>query len=107
VDVDTFTEAAIHRPEVLAVAARVEHREDAAPAPEFAGAVEVVTRDGRRLAAEERASAAPEPTRIRGKFEATAGRLLSRAGVARLAAAVAELPATSPGALTALCRCSG
>jgi len=52
----------------------------------------------------EESSGAPDPERVRAKFEATAGRILSPAGVARLAAAVAESPTASPGALMALCR---
>lgn len=106
VGVDTFTGEAIRRPEVLTLAARVEYREDEGLAPGFVGAVEVVTDDGRRLAMEE-SSGAPDPERVRAKFEATAGRVLSPPGVARLAAALAESPAASPGTLMALCRRPG
>lgn len=103
VDLDTFTPAALARPELGALAARVIHQETAAGGAEFAATLTVETSDGRRLAAEATA-AAPDPGKVRDKFRATAGRLLHPDRVAALAARVERFEETTPAALLALCR---
>ena len=81
VDLDTFTPAAIGRPDLRALAARITHEPAPASAPAFTAALEVETRDGRRLVAEATA-APPDPARVRAKFAANgrpaAGRRASR-----------------------------
>jgi 2-methylcitrate dehydratase PrpD len=103
VDLDTFAPAAIGRPELSALAARVTHEPASASEPGFAAALEVETRDGRRLVAEATA-APPDPARVRAKFAATAGRLLPPERVAALAAAVERAEPLAPADLLALCR---
>src|SRR5207249_4161772 len=88
VDVDTFTDEAVRRPELLALATRVTHAEDADPGGAFAGSVELETDDGRWLRERRVAAPAPAAERLRGKFEATAGRWLRPERVAELAEAV-------------------
>ena len=119
VDMQTFTPEAIGRPDVLALAARVVHREAAAartgasPPPEpggsppepggFATAVEITLRDGRRLRGSVSAERVAGPEAVRAKFARTAGRRLPADRAAALAAAVAGLPATSAAELLARC----
>jgi 2-methylcitrate dehydratase PrpD len=103
VDLDTFTPAAIGRPELRALAARVGHEPAPARDPAFAGAVEIEASDGRRLVAEATA-APPDPARVRAKFAATAGRLLAAERVAALAAAVERAESLTPAELLARCR---
>jgi 2-methylcitrate dehydratase PrpD len=104
VGLETFTEAAIRRPGLLALAARVAHVEEPDTGTAFAGDVEVDTGDGRVLRARETLGPAPVPERLRAKFAATAGRLLPPTGVTALAAAVEHAEAATPAALLALCR---
>lgn len=103
VDLDTFTPAALARPELGALAARVTHEEAAAGDAEFAATLAIETLDGRRLTAEATASAA-DPAQVQRKFAATAGRLLDPSRVAALAAAVERFEEATPSALLALCR---
>jgi 2-methylcitrate dehydratase PrpD len=119
VDMQTFTPEAIGRPDVLALAARVVHREAAAartgasPPPEpggsplepggFATAVEITLRDGQRLRGSVSAERVAGPEAVRAKFARTAGRRLPADRAAALAAAVAGLPATSAAELLARC----
>jgi 2-methylcitrate dehydratase PrpD len=102
VDLDTFTPAAIARPELRALAARVTHEPTVANDSAFAAALEVETRDGRRLVAGVTA-APPDPARVRTKFAATAGRLLDSERVTALAAAVSRPEPINPAELLALC----
>jgi 2-methylcitrate dehydratase PrpD len=103
VDLDTFTPAAIGRPELHALAARVSHEPAAASDSAFAAAIEIETRDGRRLAAEATATP-PDPARLRAKFATTAGRLLPAERVGALAAAVERAESITPTELLARCR---
>jgi len=104
VDLETFTEAAIRRPALLGLAARVAHVEEPDTGVAFAGDLEVETGDGRVLRARETLGSAPAPERLRAKFAATAGRLLPPGRVAALAAAVDRFEHGTPPALLALCR---
>jgi len=103
VDLDTFTPAALARPDLRALAARVACEPAPAGGAEFAGEVEVQTRDGRRCAGEARA-APPAPARVEAKFRAAAGRRLPPDRVAGIMRAVAGFDAGTPAALLALCR---
>ncbi|HSF02400.1 MAG TPA: hypothetical protein VLA62_05295, partial [Solirubrobacterales bacterium] len=103
VDLDTFTPAAIDRPELRALAARVTFEPAPASEPGFAATLEVQTRDGRRLVAEATA-APPDPARVRAKFATTAGRLLDTERVAALVAAVERPEPITPAELLAFCR---
>src|SRR5262245_40066578 len=71
VDLDTFTEAAVRRPELRALAARIVHVEVPDPGSGFGAALAVETRDGRALAGEARIDGEPDPARLRAKLEAT------------------------------------
>jgi 2-methylcitrate dehydratase PrpD len=103
VGLDTFTPAAIGRPALRALAARVTHEPAPASEAAFAAALEIETRDGRRLAAEATA-APPDPARVRAKFALTAGRLLDAARLSALTAAVEGADSITPGELLARCR---
>ena len=102
-DLDTFSPGTIGRPDLRALAARITHEPAPASAPAFTAALEVETRDGRRLVAEATA-APPDPARVRAKFAATAGRLLDAERVAALAAAVERPEPLAPAELLARCR---
>jgi 2-methylcitrate dehydratase PrpD len=104
VDVDTFTDQAVRRPELLALATRVTHAEDADPGGSFAGSLELETDDGRRLRERRVAAPAPAAERLRAKFTATAGRWLRPERVAELAEAVERFERGTPAALLGLCR---
>jgi len=104
VDVDTFTDDAVRRPEILALAARVSHVEDADSDRTFTGGLELETHDGRVLSDRQVAVPAPAGERLRAKFAATAGRCLPPARVAALAEAVERFEQGTPAALLALCR---
>jgi 2-methylcitrate dehydratase PrpD len=102
VDLATFTDAALARPTLLALAARVRHRERAADARAgFEGTVEVVTRDGRRLVAHAGLAEPPEPEAVRAKFRHLAGHRLSTGEVEALEALVLRRPAPTAAALLA------
>ncbi|MBI3457122.1 MAG: MmgE/PrpD family protein [Candidatus Rokubacteria bacterium] len=107
VDLETFAPVGIRRPEVLALAARITHVEDADLTTGFAGALEVDTREGRRLTAREPSVLTVGPDRIRAKFRTTAGHLLPRARVEELAALAGRFETATPVELLALCRSDG
>jgi len=120
VDMETFAPAAIARPDFLAMAARVTHREPGgapagssppaaraaagAPGATIAGAaLEITLRGGRRLTPAVSAERVPGPEAVRAKFARTAGRRLPADRAAALAAAVTGLPATTAAELLARC----
>ena len=120
VDLETFAPEAVARPDLLAMAGRITHREAVASAAgsppgategtggAFGGsaggaAIEITLRDGRRLSRAVSAVRAPGPEAVRAKFGRTAGRRLPADRAAALAAAVSDLPATSAAELLARC----
>lgn len=98
VGVETFTERRIHDPEVLAVAPRVRYevRDYRAHPDTFPGGVRILTRDGRRLAADvpQQRGGPGNPMSeadVREKFTANAGLALAPADVQALEAAILAL----------------
>jgi 2-methylcitrate dehydratase PrpD len=103
VDLDTFTEESLGRPALLALAGRVRHRvaQAAGGSAPFEGAIEITTRDGRRLTAHVAQTEAPGSGEVRDKFRRVATRRLSPGQAADLEALALALPAASATALIA------
>jgi 2-methylcitrate dehydratase PrpD len=97
VDLDTFAAMGetIDREDVLALAARITHRERPATGSDaagFGGGLELTTRTGARLVMEAPASDPPSPDAIRAKFRMTAGRRLPSRLVMSLEESIRALP---------------
>lgn len=106
VDLDTFEAAGetIDREDLLALAARITHRERPPTGPDaagFGGVLDLTTRTGARLVAEAPASGPPSSDAIRAKFRMTAGRRLPSRLVMSLEESVRALPQVTvfPGQL--------
>ncbi len=85
VDLDTLAPESLVRPEILALAARVEHEADATLGQGFDGWLEITA--GRRLRYEVRAQIAA-PAQLREKFRRNAGRSFAAGAVAAIESAV-------------------
>lgn len=103
VDLNTFTPAAISRPELLALAVRIECVEDPCLS-EFECVLHISTNEGQRFTAKSPANEKTNPQRVLAKFYSTAGRVLPRERVAAVAAAVDQLEHVGPSGLLEACR---